>query len=165
MTKIRHTAWALGAAALVLGAIAGPTAVPAWGRASAAPRARAAGSVNLVESGRLKLVNEEGSTIYEQGRVTGTYAGSVSASFVIRAHAVTVSVTFRPSGGSIAGLAHASYTVDKNLGSFDGTLTIEHGTGKFAHISAVGGSDPKFSGVINRGNLQTEVKVSGEVDL
>lgn len=126
---------------------------------------RAARRVNLVEVGRLTLLNEEGSTVYEHGSARGTYSGSVTATFVIHAKSVVVSVTLHARGGTISGVAHANYEVVKKRGYFGGTLTFGHSTGAYSQIAAIGGHGPGFSGVIDRDTLETEVKVNGTVSL
>lgn len=144
--------------ALTAMTLAGPAA-----SAAAAHGAHAAKSVSLVEVGRLKLVNEEGSTVYERGSARGTYAGSVTATFVIHAKSVVVTVALHARGGTISGVARANYKVVKKLGYFGGTLTLRRGTGRYSHIAAIGGKEPGFSGIINRDTLETEVKVNGTV--
>lgn len=129
------------------------------------PVARAAKRVLFVENARLKLSGEEGTSITEHGKATGTYNAPVTATFRIRSKSVTASVTVYPHGGSITGTANASYKVVKNLGYFGGTFTLGRGTGKFSHASEVGGKALGFSGIINRETLEVEVKAKGEANL
>jgi hypothetical protein len=130
------------------------------------PRARAAGRVALVEVGHLTLSKEEGSAIIEHGKATGTYDAPIAAAFTTHPKSVTVLVTIYPKGGSITGVADANYTVVKDIGYFGGSFTIEHGTGKYRHVSEVDGKALGFSGTINRTTFAAEVKVNrGEIDL
>jgi hypothetical protein len=127
--------------------------------------ARAARIVNLVERASLKLVSEKGVEITEHGQATGTYNGSVTASFSIRPSSITAVVTIYPRGGSITGTVHANYVIVKSLGYFGGTFTLGRGTGRFSHASEINHKALGVSGIINRYSYATEVKAHGEVRL
>lgn len=119
-------------------------------------------TVNLVENASLALVSEEGAALVEHGKATGTYDAPVTATFAIHPKAVTATVTVFPHGGSITGVAQASYIVQNSVGYFGGTFVITRGTGSFKHAS---GKALGISGTIDRYTFATTVKAHGEVSL
>jgi hypothetical protein len=127
--------------------------------------ARAPSRVNLVEVGHLKLSKEDGSAIFESGRVSGTYAGPMTAAFTIRSSSVTVAFTIDLPGGTITGTAYANYKIVGPLGYFGGTFSLGRCTGKYQHASAIEGKILGFSGIINRNTFDVEVKAKGEISL
>jgi hypothetical protein len=129
------------------------------------PLARAASRINLVEIGRLKLSKEDGSAIFESGRVSGTYAGPMTAAFTIRPKSVAVSFTIDLPDGTIAGTAYANYKIVGPLGYFGGTFSLGRCTGKYRHATAIKGKTLGFSGIINRNTFDVEVKAKGEISL
>lgn len=142
----------------VVGALVG---VPAQASPTAAgPTARAAKTIELVESARLELASEEGSSLTEKGRANGTYNAPVRATFTIHPKSVQALVTVYPHGGSITGSAQANYIVQKSTGYFGGTFTVTRGTGTYRHAS---GKALGFSGTINRYTFAATVKAHGEV--
>lgn len=170
---MRHSLESIGSRLLICiccatAPFAAALAVPAARAAgtTSGPAASAAGRVELVEVGHLTLSKEEGSAIVEHGKATGTYDAPITAAFTTHPKSVTVLVTLYPKGGSITGTADANYTVVKGIGYFGGNFTVEHGTGKYRHVSEVDGKTLGFSGTINRTTLEAEVKVNrGEIDL
>jgi hypothetical protein len=124
------------------------------------PIARAAKTVDLVESARLELAHEEGSALTERGHATGTYNTPVTATFTIHPKVITAIVTIYPHGGSITGSAHANYVVQNSTGYFGGTLTVTRGTGAYRHAS---GKALGFSGTINRYTFASTVKAHGQI--
>jgi hypothetical protein len=167
---MRHSLGAIATRPLVLICMAAfaATCIGVSAQASpttASPVAKAAKRVEFVEVARLKLSGEEGTSITERGRATGTYNAPITATFTIRSKSVTATVTVYPHGGSITGVAHTRYKVVKNLGYFGGTYTLGRGTGKYSHASEVNGKALAFSGIINRDTLEVEVKAKGEANL
>ncbi|HEV7939043.1 MAG TPA: hypothetical protein VGP18_13605 [Solirubrobacteraceae bacterium] len=130
--------------------------------ATRGPVGTQAKTLNLVENASLALVREEGATLVEHGKATGTYDAPVTAIFTIHPKAVTATVTVFPHGGSITGIAQANYVVQNSVGYFGGTLVITHGTGSFKHAS---GKALGISGTIDRYSFATTVKAHGEVNL
>jgi hypothetical protein len=149
----------IGALALLM-SIAG-FATSASG-AMGGPMGTQAKTIDLVENASLKLASEEGAALIEHGRAAGTYDAPVTAIFTIHPKAVTATVTVFPHGGSITGVAQASYIVQNSVGYFGGTFRITHGTGSFRHAS---GRALGISGTIDRYTFATTVKAHGEVSL
>lgn len=150
---------------LCAGCIAGVVGALIGAPAQASPRearpiARAAKTIELVESARLELASEEGPSLSEKGRANGTYNAPVRATFTIHPKSVTALVTVYPHGGSITGSAQANYIVQKSTGYFGGTFTVTRGTGTYRHAS---GKALGFSGTINRYTFAATVKAHGEV--
>jgi hypothetical protein len=132
------------------------------------PLAKEAKRVALVEVAHLKFTGENGATLIEHGQASGTYVAPVVADFTLHQEAhkeyVTAVVTIYPQGGSIAGTARAEYRTVGSLYYFGGVFTLSHGTGKYAHISEVGGKALGFSGIFNHRTLDAqEIKTKGEI--
>jgi hypothetical protein len=124
------------------------------------PIAREAKKIELVENARLELASEEGSSLTEKGRATGTYNAPLTATLTIHPKYVAALVTIYPHGGSITGTARANYVVQKSTGYFGGTFTITHGTGTYRHAS---GKALGISGTIDRYTFAATVKAHGQV--
>ncbi len=148
---------ALGLAA-TSAAMFGPTAAAV---SPTTPRASAARTISLHETGRLHLLNKHGFTLNEQGPASGTAPGTlyVRLKIVSTSH-VTAEVSFSPHGGTISGTASASYHRGHSSASFSGFLTITRGSGTYAHAH---GSHLSFTGTIQRSNDAITTSVSGTV--
>jgi hypothetical protein len=140
------------AAVGVFGA-SGASAVPA--------RAVAARTVNLNESGSLRLTSSHGLILNEKGTASGTIKGSIYIHLnVSSTNRVTAEVSIYPSGGSLTGNGSANYRVTGSNASFAGTLSITRGTGHYAHARASG---LRFTGTIARKTDAVTVHVSGRL--
>ena len=71
---------------------------------------------------------------------------------------MTAQLTVYPHGGSVSGSASGSYRTNGGTASFSGTLSINGGSGSYAHAH---GSGLSFSGTIQRSNDAVTVHVSG----
>jgi hypothetical protein len=132
--------------------------VPAVG---ARPVASAARSVTLNDSGRLHLTSHHGFTLNEQGTATGTIAGTIYIHLnVSSTNSVTAEVSIYPSGGSLTGRASANYHVHGPSATFNGTMNIARGTGRYSHARGTGLS---FTGAVQRANDAVSVHVSGRM--
>ncbi|HVR05046.1 MAG TPA: autotransporter [Solirubrobacteraceae bacterium] len=150
---------ALGAGALAAGACA-LAAMPAAAGASG-PTAGAARTISLNDSAHLHKTSSHGFNLYEAGQATGSLGGSVSMHLdVVSTNRVTAQLTVSPHGGSMSGNASGSYHVNGGTASFSGTLTINSGSGSYAHAH---GSGLSFSGTIQRSNDAVTVHVSGHI--
>ncbi len=125
-----------------LAAIASPialTAILAWipatpAAASARPHANAAHTVNGTATGHLHLLKAEGSTLIEEGPVTGALAGSIHADF--RTGAVFGGrFTIRTRRGSISGTGTATPHGSGRYQSFGGAFQATSGSGLYVHVS------------------------------
>lgn len=146
----------MGAAAIALIAAATAGATP-----SRAATAHAAGTISLNETAHLHLTSHHGFTLNEQGTVSGTVAGTIYIHLnVASTNRVTAEVDIYPNGSSITGSASASYRPSGAVASFDGTMSVERGTGRYDHAH---GSGLSFSGTIQRSNDAVTVRVSGQM--
>ena len=141
------------------------TAVFAAVSPAGAARARAARTYSLSETGHLHRTSGRGITINqdlnEQGSASGTISGTIYIHLrVVSTNRVTAEVNIYPSGGSITGSASASYRSAGALATFAGTMTIERGSGRYAHAS---GSGLSFTGTIQRINDAAVVHVTGRM--
>jgi hypothetical protein len=128
---------------------------------SAATNAVAARTITLNESGQLHRTSHSGLKLNEQGSASGTIRGTIYIHLdVVSPNRVTAEVNIYPSGGSLTGTGSASYRVDGGTASFSGTLSIDRGTGTYAHAS---GSGLKFSGTIQRLSGSVAVHLSGKM--
>jgi hypothetical protein len=146
----------IGAAAIALIATAIVGATP-----SRAATAHAAGTISLNETAHLHLTSHHGFTLNEQGTVSGTVSGTIYIHLnVVSTNRVTAEVNIYPSGSSITGSASASYHPSGAVASFDGTMSVERGTGRYDHAH---GSGLSFTGTIQRSNDAVTVHVSGRM--
>jgi hypothetical protein len=107
--------------------------------------ARAAGSVKVDDHAALHLVKAAGSTLYEQGRSTGTLPGPTSVRMVIGS-SITASFTISTHGGSISGSGAAKLKSSGRYASFGGSLSVAKGSGRYARAHGKGA----LYGVIDR---------------
>ena len=126
-----------------------------------AARAHAARTMTLSETGHLRLTSHKGFTLNEQGSTTGTISGTIYIHLhVVSTNHVTAEVSIYPSGGSLTGQGSASYHPSGSLASFDGTMSISRGTGRY---NGAHGSGLSFTGTIQRSNDAVTVHVSGSI--
>jgi hypothetical protein len=147
----------MGAAAIAFIAAAITGATPS----RAATTAHDAGTISLNETAHLHLTSHHGFTLNEQGTVSGTVSGTIYIHLnVVSTNRVTAEVDIYPSGSSITGSASASYRPSGAVASFDGTMSVVRGTGRYNHAH---GSGLSFSGTIQRSNDAVTVHVSGRM--
>jgi hypothetical protein len=145
---------ALAFAAFLAVALAAPTA-------SRASTARAARTFSLSDTGRLHLTSHHSFTLNEQGSASGTISGTIYIHLnVVSTNRVTAEVNIYPSGGSITGYANASYHPSGGVASFNGTMYIARGTGRYARAH---GSGLSFTGTVQRSNDAVTVHVNGRM--
>jgi hypothetical protein len=135
----------------------GPLALSTWqARAAAASGARV---LSLNENGSLHLTSKQGFTLNEQGLASGTMRGTIYVHLsIVSSSRVTAELNIYPSGGSITAYGSASYHRERTSARFSGSMSIERGTGSYAHA---GGSGLSFSGTIQRSNDAVTVHVAG----
>lgn len=121
----------------------------------------AARTISLNETGRLHLTSHRGFTLNEQGAASGTISGTIYIHLnVVSTNRVTAEVNIYPSGGSLTGRASASYRPSGGVASFNGTLQIVRGSGRYSHARGAGLS---FSGTVQRANDAVTVHVGGRI--
>jgi hypothetical protein len=127
----------------------------------AAPPALAARTIPLNESAQLHLTSRHGFTLDERGSASGSVAGTIYVHLkIVSTSRVVAEVNLYPRGGSITGLASASYHRGSSTANFAGTMSIARGTGSYAHAH---GSGLGFSGTIRRSDEAITVQVRGTV--
>jgi hypothetical protein len=135
----------------------------AWASIATAdePRARASTTLSLNETGHLHLTSHHGFTLNEQGSASGTISGTIYIHLhVISTNHVTAEVNIYPRGGSLTGYASASYHPNGGVATFDGTMTIARGSGRYSRAH---GSGLSFTGTIQRATDAVTVHVNGRM--
>jgi hypothetical protein len=129
--------------------------------ASAAASAHAARTITLNDTGHLHLTSHHSFTLNEQGSASGTISGTIYIHLnVISTNRVTAEVNIYPSGGSLTGYANASYHPAGAVATFNGTMNISRGTGRYSHAK---GSGLSFTGTVQRSNDAVTVHVNGRM--
>ncbi len=125
------------------------------------PPALAARTISLNETGHLHRTSSSGLKLNEQGSASGTIRGTIYIHLdVVSPNRVTAEVNIYPSGGSLTGSGSASYRVNGGTASFSGTMSIDRGSGSYAHAH---GSGLSFSGTIQRLSGSVTVHLSGSM--
>lgn len=123
--------------------------------------ASGAGVISLNENGTLQLTSKHGFTLNEQGVASGTVKGAIYVHLsIVSSSRVTAELNIYPHGGSLTVHGNASYHKESTLARFSGTMSIERGTGSYAHAQ---GSGLSFTGTIQRSNDAVTVHVAGRV--
>jgi hypothetical protein len=130
--------------------------------AAGAPSAHCARTISLNETGHLHLTSKHNYTLNEQGSATGTATGTIYVHLTaVSSTRVVVEVNIYPRRGSISGTGRASYRRMGSMASFSGSMSINRGSGTYAHAH---GSGLSFSGTIAESNNDAiTVHVSGRV--
>jgi len=137
------------------------TLVAASSAQGAGPRASAARTFALSETGHLRLTSHHGFTLNEQGSASGTISGTIYIHLhVVSTNHVTAEVNIYPRGGSLTGYASASYHPSGAVASFNGTMSIARGSGRYSHAH---GSGLSFTGTVQRSNDAVTVHVNGRM--
>jgi hypothetical protein len=150
--------WARIAAGLWLLLAALFLAAPAHGAGS---RARASRTFSLSDTAHLHLTSKHKFTLNEQGYASGTISGTIYIHLnIVSVNRVTAEVNLYPSGGSITSYASASYHPAGSVATFNGSMYIARGTGRYSHAH---GSGLSFTGTIKRENDAVTVHVNGRM--
>ncbi len=156
--RIQRSLAVAGTLAVAAGTLALSSAAGASGS-----HAVAAGTITLNDSGHLRETSHKGFNLYESGKASGSIGGTVTLHLdVVSTNRVTAELTVSTSGGSMSGTASGSYRNEGATASFSGSLSITHGTGKYAHAH---GSGISFSGSIERVNGSVNVHVDGHLSV
>lgn len=115
-------------------------------------------AVYLREYASLRSVKEGGNTLYERGHARGTFDGAIVARLRFSVSSVSATFTLYPKGGSVTGVAHASYSVKGSTGYYGGSLTITKATGAYRRVA---GRNIGISGTIDRTSFRLSVKANG----
>jgi hypothetical protein len=128
---------------------------------SAFPVARSARTITLSDTASLHLTSHHGFTLNETGTATGTISGRIYIHLTVTStNRVSAEVNLYPNGGSITGYATASYRPAGAVATFNGTMRVVRGSGRYNHAS---GSGLSFSGTVHRTNDAVTVHVNGHI--
>jgi hypothetical protein len=127
---------------------------------SQATTAHAARTVNLAEYARLHRTSSGGVHLNEQGTVSGTISGTIYIHMRVSSNHVSAEVNIYPRGGSLTATGSASYHVNGGYAPFSGTLTVQRGTGTYAHARS---GALRFTGSIKRSNDAVTAQLSGRL--
>jgi hypothetical protein len=119
-------------------------------------------TISLEETGHLQLTSKHNYTLNEQGSASGTATGKIYVHLTaVSSSRVDAEINIYPRGGSLTGTGTASYRRSGSTASFSGSMSIDRGTGSYAHAH---GSGLSFSGTIaESSNDAITVHVSGRV--
>jgi hypothetical protein len=124
-----------------------------------APRAHAAGMLNVKDEGHLHLVRESGSLLVEEGSASGTLPGTVKVRFDVGPTISAQFTIYARGGGSITGHGSGKLHSTSAYSTFGGSLAVTSGTGRFAHAHGSGG----LYGAINRRTYALTVQTIGKL--
>jgi hypothetical protein len=147
----------LSLAASLLGII-GTLSMAVQGAASA-PVASVARLLNVTDEAHLHVTGSSGALFSEEGSATGALPATVKVRFSVGA-TISGSFTIYPrGGGSISGRGSAHLHSTGAYASFGGSMTVNHGTGRYTHARGSGG----FYGVLNRRNNALTIQTTGRL--
>lgn len=118
--------------------------------------AHAARTQNITDTAHMHYIKEVGSNLLDEGQATGGLPGKASALFNVGA-TVSANFTIYAHGGTISGHGSGTLHGAGAYPSFGGTMTVTHGTGRYAHAHGHGG----FYGVLNRHNYSAIIQTTG----
>ncbi len=146
---------------LVLFALATAPAGAAARAHAVQPMADAARTLAIHDVGRLHFVHASGSLLIDEGRVTGTFPGSVKVRFVYDGEPnVSARFTISGAGGSISAKGTGKLSSPTTpTPSFRGRMLVTGGTGRYAHIHGGG----ELFGVFNRRSYAMTVQAVGKL--
>ncbi|HEV2922600.1 MAG TPA: autotransporter [Solirubrobacteraceae bacterium] len=148
-------------ARVLIASLSGLCALIVFPGASHAAHAHTARTVNLSENARLHRTNRpSGVHLDEQGYASGTISGTIYIHLKVYANHVSAEVNIYPHGGSLTATGSAGYHVNGGYAPFSGTITVQRGTGTYAHASSGG---LRFTGSIQRSNDSVTVQLSGRL--
>jgi hypothetical protein len=130
-----HLRASAGIGALLLLAAGGSAAL------GQAARARATRTVSVRDRAELYAVRSYGNTLIEEGKATGTLAGTVKIRLNIDAarRTATAGFTIYTRGGSLSGGSSGSaHGGHGGWESFSGRMWLDHGTGRYRSASGSG---------------------------
>ncbi len=128
---------------------------------TAQPIARSARVLNVRDEGHLRFVRASGSTLLDEGRVAGSFPGTVKVRFLYNGEPnVSAQFTIFGAGGSISarGSGRLSSPVSATP-SFKGHMQITGGSGRYAHVRGSG----ELFGVFNRRTYALSVQAIGKL--
>jgi len=128
---------------------------------AASASAGASRVLSIRDQGSLHFVRASGSLLLDEGRVSGSFPGSVKVRFLYNGEPnVSANFTIAGKGGSISarGTGRLSSPTSATP-SFRGRMTITGGTGRYRHIRGSG----ELFGVFNRRSYGLTVQAVGKL--
>jgi hypothetical protein len=119
-------------------------------------------SLTVKETAQLYQVGRHGAQHEEQGQGAGTFPYPLTITFTAGFTQATVRFSVHGRAGTMWGQGTPSYHVEGSTAYFNGSLSITHGTGKYAHASAAG---LRLKGTLNRHNFALSISVNGNMSL
>jgi hypothetical protein len=115
----------------------------------------------VTDEAHLHLTRTVGFLLVEEGHVKGTLPGTAKARLLVYPGSISGSYTIYPhDGGSISGHGSARLHHNGAYASFGGSVSVSHGTGRYAHAHGHGG----FYGVLNReANNALTIQTTGQL--
>lgn len=162
LSEPRRRTYPLAAITLSLALFAASTATAIAARVGEPHiRAHAARPLNVTDTAHLRYVREAGSALLDEGVASGELPGTVKVQFNVGVTVTAVFTIYARNGsltGHSSGALHESHSTSHDAYvSFGGTMTIIHGTGRYAHAHGGGG----FYGVINRETYAATIQTTG----
>lgn len=145
---------ALTACIQIAACAAAPTA-----QAERAGPARAAHALKASDTAYLHYIHASGTHLIEEGKVTGTLPGTMSAHVEVEA-TISGVFTFHLHGGTISGRGTAVPHGRGLQDSFSGTFAVTGGSGRYAHARG----KAALYGTINRRTYALVVQTTGTLD-
>jgi len=160
--RARGSVWLSGLTMAAVGAATLLTPAPlAVGSARATPLAHASRVLDVRDEGHLRFIHASGSTLIDEGRVWGSFPGTVKVRFLYNGEPnVSARFTIAGSGGTISarGAGRLSSPVSSTP-SFRGHMQITGGSGRFVHVRGGG----ELFGVFNRRTYALRVQAIGKL--
>jgi hypothetical protein len=138
------------------------TVAPTAAQASPAAAHAALSNTYVKEQGQLHVSSRSGgAAIAAQGSASGTFDASLNIDLTIKISQISGSFIAYLKGGTISGSAQAIPHYSGQWVSFKGSLTVKHGTGRYAGASG----SASLYGSLNRLQLKLNVQVIGRLRL
>jgi hypothetical protein len=156
-TTIKYPLPACRLAAVLAGIAAAVLPFAATSDASDTAHARASRTLNVTDEAHLHVTGTEGAYLTEEGAASGALRGTVKVDLNI---GVTVNGSFTiyvRGGGSISGHGSARLRSTGTYASFAGSMSVSHGTGRYAHAHGHGG----FYGTVDRRTDALVIQTTG----
>jgi hypothetical protein len=119
-------------------------------------RAHAAQALKATDTAHLHYLSASGSLLFEEGKASGTLPGNMRVHFSVGA-SISGSFTIYAKGWSISGHGSATPHGVGVYESFAGSLTVTHGSGRYAHAHG----QARLYGTFNRNSYALLVQTVG----
>lgn len=127
-------------------------------------RAHLAGTVAVAETAHMHLVSHHGTQLLnETSTGSGTFHCPIAVRLSIASAHANISFSIACSSrDTITGGGGTSYYASGSTAHFSGNVSVTHGTGRYAHVSASG---LLVKGILQRGSYALSLSVSGQMRL